>query len=206
MIHINVINHVTKERSALLLFFPKMLTVLPICPCILKFFLQNRHKSFMSIFFFYFFERALSWVSLRIAVLRTTYVTYYVALIGFRSIQLSEEAFSFLVPPYNHSPMVRSQTHILTRIMSMTSPGYSISALECLLSNQITWSELTWIICNNLHLLPQRLVVELLGLLWHKELQHILECIQIPYINSFQKKKIWYPGPCTRWATALTTW
>ena len=57
---------------------------------------------------------------------RLTYVTYYIALIGCRSIQLSEEAFSFLVrlkhAPY-HSPMEQYQTHILTRIMSMTTSG-----------------------------------------------------------------------------------
>ena len=94
MINSNVINHVTKERSPLL-FLSKMLIVLASSPCILKFFLQHRQKSFLLIFFFYFFQRACSWVLLTTTMRRLTYVTYYVALIGCRSIQLSEEAFFF---------------------------------------------------------------------------------------------------------------
>src|SRR4029434_2826213 len=57
----------------------------------------------------------------------STLWSYYVALIGSRYIQLSEEAFFFLVrlnTPHNHSPLERYQTHILTRIMSMTSSSY----------------------------------------------------------------------------------
>ena len=135
MINSNVINHVTKERlgwirfqqtyvHSPLLFLSKMLIVLVSSLCILKFFLQHRQKSFLLIFFFYFFQRACSWVLLTTTMRRLTYVTYYVALIGCRSIQLSEEAFfSWFVwnTPHNHSPMEQYQTHILTRIMSMTS-------------------------------------------------------------------------------------
>src|SRR4029434_4680626 len=54
----------------------------------------------------------------------------YVDLIGCSSIQLSEEAFFpwfGLNTPHNHSPTERYQTHILTRIMSMTSSGYYFS-------------------------------------------------------------------------------
>ena len=56
---------------------------------------------------------------------RLTYVTY-VALIGCRSIQLSEEAFFFLVRLKR--PIITAQWSsirlILTRIMSMTTSGY----------------------------------------------------------------------------------
>ena len=84
-----------------LLFLSKMLIVLVSSPCILKFFLQHRQKSFLLIFFFYFFQRACSWVLSTMR--RLTYVTYYVALIGCRSIQLSEEAFFSLVR-LKHAP------------------------------------------------------------------------------------------------------
>ena len=108
------------------LFFSKMLVVLQSSPCILKFFLQRRQKSFVVIFLFYFFQCACSWVLLTTTMRRLIYVTYYIALIGCRSIQLSDEAFYFLVRlkhAHNHSPMERSQTHILTRIVSLTMSG-----------------------------------------------------------------------------------
>ena len=99
MIDSNVINHVTKERLGWIRFVSKMLIMLVSSPCILQLFLQHRQKSFLLIFFFYFyfFQRACSWVLLTTTMRRLTYVTYYVALIGCRSIQLSEEAFFFLV-------------------------------------------------------------------------------------------------------------
>src|SRR4029434_10063042 len=52
----------------------------------------------------------------------STLWSYYIALIGSRYIQLSEETFFFLVR-LKHAPLERYQTHILTRIMSMTTSG-----------------------------------------------------------------------------------
>src|SRR4029434_8604150 len=75
----------------------------------------------------------------------------YVDLIGCSSIQLSEEAFFpwfGLNTPHNHSPTERYQTHILTRIMSMTSSGYYFSIRHLPLSSYAI-SHLP------LHLLPQ---------------------------------------------------
>ena len=54
-------------------------------------------------------------------------------------IQLSEEAFFSWFGwnmPHNHSPMEQYQTHILTRIMSMTSSGYIFT---CLNQKSINW-------------------------------------------------------------------
>ena len=103
----NLIKHVTKERLGWICFqqtcLSKMLIVLVSSPCILKFFLQHRQKSFLLIFFFCFFQRACSWVLLTTTMRHLTYVTYSVALIGCRSIQLSEEAFFFLVR-LKHAP------------------------------------------------------------------------------------------------------
>ena len=82
-----------------------MLIVLVSSPCSLKLFLKHRQKSFLLIFIFYFCQRACSWVLLTTTMRRFTYVTYYVALIGFRSIQLSEEVYFFLVR-LKHAPII----------------------------------------------------------------------------------------------------